>query len=262
MCVCAQWLSCLRLFVTPWTKAHQDPLSMGFSQQESWSGLPFPPLADLPDPGIDPRLLFLQANPLTLRPLRLPIDRNDVNSKLHSEEVFEADFMEKEGHWLNPERQVAFENAGERVKGSICSIRVRKRRWCDDSGEGCLGQVTKAPTCERELFFILSLMWVIPCSFLSMCGWGRFWPSCPWGKATGLSHHEARSELWGCNVSEADAEFTSSMCQALFTCYLSKPHINPKHWDSDHLHLHPGNRGTGRFSDLSRRWVFVLVRIG
>ena len=42
--MCAQSLSCVRLFVTPWTVAHQAPLSMGFSRQEYWSGLPFPPL--------------------------------------------------------------------------------------------------------------------------------------------------------------------------------------------------------------------------
>ena len=36
----------------PWTVACQAPLSMGFSRQEYWSGLPFPPLGDLPDPGI------------------------------------------------------------------------------------------------------------------------------------------------------------------------------------------------------------------
>ena len=47
-------LSCVRLCVTPWTVAHQAPLSMGFSRQECWSGLPFPPPGDLPDPGIKP----------------------------------------------------------------------------------------------------------------------------------------------------------------------------------------------------------------
>ena len=45
-------LSCVRLFATPWTVAHQDPLSMGFSRQEHWSGLPCPPPGDLPHPGI------------------------------------------------------------------------------------------------------------------------------------------------------------------------------------------------------------------
>ena len=42
------------LFVTPWTVAHQAPLSMGFPRQEYWSGLPFPPPVDFPDPGIEP----------------------------------------------------------------------------------------------------------------------------------------------------------------------------------------------------------------
>ena len=38
--------------MTPWTVAHQASLSMGFSRQEYWSGLPFPSPEDLPDPGI------------------------------------------------------------------------------------------------------------------------------------------------------------------------------------------------------------------
>ena len=48
-------LSQVRLFVTPWTIARQAPLSMEFSRQEYWSGLPFPPPGDLPNPGIKPR---------------------------------------------------------------------------------------------------------------------------------------------------------------------------------------------------------------
>ena len=46
--------SCVRLFATPWTVTHQAPLSMGFSRQEYWSGLPFPSPGDLPDPGFEP----------------------------------------------------------------------------------------------------------------------------------------------------------------------------------------------------------------
>ena len=49
--------SCVRLFVTPWTMAHQAPLSMGFSRQEYWSGLPFPSPGNLPYPGIKPTSL-------------------------------------------------------------------------------------------------------------------------------------------------------------------------------------------------------------
>ena len=44
--------SCVRLFVTPWTVASQAPQSMGFPRQEYYSGLPFLPSGDLPDPGI------------------------------------------------------------------------------------------------------------------------------------------------------------------------------------------------------------------
>ena len=52
--VCAHQVTsvCVRLFATPWTVTHQAPLSMGFSRQEYWSGLPCPIPGDLPDPGI------------------------------------------------------------------------------------------------------------------------------------------------------------------------------------------------------------------
>ena len=52
-CKC-QPLSHVQLFATPQTAAHQAPLSMGFSRQEHWSGLPFSPPRDLSDPGIKP----------------------------------------------------------------------------------------------------------------------------------------------------------------------------------------------------------------
>ena len=58
-------LSHVRLFATLWTVAHQAPLSMGFSRQEYWSGLPFPSPGDFPDPGIEPRFPALQADALT-----------------------------------------------------------------------------------------------------------------------------------------------------------------------------------------------------
>ena len=61
-------LSCVRLFATPWTLAHQAPASMGFSRQEYWSGLPFPSPGNLPDPGIEPRSPMLQAGTLTSEP--------------------------------------------------------------------------------------------------------------------------------------------------------------------------------------------------
>ena len=55
LCICV--LSCVQLFATPWTVAHQTPLSKEFFRQEYWSGLLFPSLGDLPNPGIKPSFL-------------------------------------------------------------------------------------------------------------------------------------------------------------------------------------------------------------
>ena len=63
------------LFVTPWTVAHQAPLSMGFPRLEYWSRLPFPSPGDLPEPGIEPSLLHLlhwQVDSLPSEPPRKP----------------------------------------------------------------------------------------------------------------------------------------------------------------------------------------------
>ena len=61
-------LSRVRLFATPWTVARQAPLSMGFSRQECWSGLPFPSLGDLPNPGIEHGSPALQADSSSSEP--------------------------------------------------------------------------------------------------------------------------------------------------------------------------------------------------
>ena len=67
-------LSCVRLFATLWTVAHQAPPPMGFSKEEYWSGLPFPSPWDLPNPGIKPRSPTLQADTLTSEPPGKPIN--------------------------------------------------------------------------------------------------------------------------------------------------------------------------------------------
>ena len=59
--VCVQTLSCVRLFAAPWTVSRQAPLSLGFPGQEYWSGKPFPPPGDLPDPGMEPMSLMSPA---------------------------------------------------------------------------------------------------------------------------------------------------------------------------------------------------------
>ena len=54
------------IFATPWTIAHQAPLSVGFSRRGYWSWLPFPSPGDLADPGIEPSLVHWQADSLLL----------------------------------------------------------------------------------------------------------------------------------------------------------------------------------------------------
>ena len=61
-------LSHVQLFAIPWTIAYQAPLSMRFSRQEYWSGLPFPSPGFLPNPGIKPISLALQTDDLPSEP--------------------------------------------------------------------------------------------------------------------------------------------------------------------------------------------------
>ena len=72
MSTCAQSLSRVRLFETPWAIAHQTPPSIAFSRHEYWSGFPFPPPRDLPNPGIEPRSPALQADSLFTEPSGFP----------------------------------------------------------------------------------------------------------------------------------------------------------------------------------------------
>ena len=67
MCVLGRF-SHVQLFATLWTVAQQAPLSVGFSREEYWSGLLFPFLGDLPDPGIEPSSPALQADALPSEP--------------------------------------------------------------------------------------------------------------------------------------------------------------------------------------------------
>ena len=60
LCVLSRF-SHVHLFVTLWTIAHQTPLSRGFSRQEYWGGLPWPPPGDLPNPRIEPASLMSPA---------------------------------------------------------------------------------------------------------------------------------------------------------------------------------------------------------
>ena len=81
-CVCVlSRFSYVRLFATLWTVAHQAPLSVGFSRQEYWSGVPCPSPGDLPDLGTEPASLMspeLAAGSLPLAPLGSGSPRSGV----------------------------------------------------------------------------------------------------------------------------------------------------------------------------------------
>ena len=86
MCACLlSRFSRIRLFVTLWTVARRAPLSMGFSRQENWSGLPFPSPGDLPGPEIEPvspATPALQVDSLPLRPQGSPNDEVEGTLKI------------------------------------------------------------------------------------------------------------------------------------------------------------------------------------
>ena len=67
--VCVLVMQLCLILASSWTIACQTPLSMEFSRQEYWSGLPLPSAGDPPDPGIKPRSSALQTDSLLLKPL-------------------------------------------------------------------------------------------------------------------------------------------------------------------------------------------------
>ena len=75
VCMRAQSFRHVRLFATLWTVACQTPLSTGFSRQEYWSGLPFPPPGDLPTQGSNPGSPALQADSLPSDPSGKPREK-------------------------------------------------------------------------------------------------------------------------------------------------------------------------------------------
>ena len=93
------WHGCVlshfsHIFRIPWTIAHQAPLSMGFSRQEHWSGLPFPP-PDLPNPGFDPESLRSPVLAGSFFPLALPGKQAPVTTGPpgNSQQTYHPDFV-------------------------------------------------------------------------------------------------------------------------------------------------------------------------
>ena len=96
-------LSHVRMFVIPWTAALQGPLSMEFSRQEYWSGLPFSPPEDLPNPRIKPLSPALQADSLPSEPPGKPLSDTGFAN------IFFLPFYGLSLHFLTESFLVSFE---------------------------------------------------------------------------------------------------------------------------------------------------------
>ena len=86
-------LSRVQLFATPWTTAYQAPLSMEFSRQQYWSGLPFPSPGDLPKPGIEPGSPALQTDTLPSEPPTGPQRKGKNQSEKIYENIISKNFL-------------------------------------------------------------------------------------------------------------------------------------------------------------------------
>ena len=113
--MCAHSLSCVQLFVTPWTVVHQVPLSVEFSRQEYWSGLywsesPFPSPGNLPNPGIEPKSPTLQADSLPSEPAGKPNCNSFLKGRLrHQSHPFWLSFLITTGRlipYVHPDSHV------------------------------------------------------------------------------------------------------------------------------------------------------------
>ena len=94
----------VQLSVTPWTAAHQAPLSMELYRQKYGSGLPFPTPGDLPDPGIEPPSLMslvLAGGVFTTEPAGKPLKHCGLNAVIRSLRVRKYVFMHDGLYFLN-----------------------------------------------------------------------------------------------------------------------------------------------------------------
>ena len=110
--------------MTPWTVAHQVPLSMEFSRQEYWSGLPFPSPEDLLNPGIKPRSPTLQADSLPAESREKP-----KNTGVGNLSLFQRVFLTQELNWgLLDDYTVEVMN---RFEGLVLVDRVPEELWAE-----------------------------------------------------------------------------------------------------------------------------------
>ena len=110
--------------LTLWTGAHRAPLSMGFSRQESWSGLPCPSPVDLPNPGIEPKSPALQADSLPFEPPGKPNKVKEFTYSKHLKGMFSVKFF---SHCAERRQQSLQRALGNRGTGFHSSPHVGSR---------------------------------------------------------------------------------------------------------------------------------------
>ena len=112
--------------MTPWTVVHQAPLSIEFSRQEHWSGLPFPSPEYLPDPGIEPGSSALQADTLPSGPPgKLPSNsglKNPMGGSLFYIVRIKEKDRQRGGHWQGHKTMLS---------PGKCSFQVQVAGLCD-----------------------------------------------------------------------------------------------------------------------------------
>ena len=117
--------------MTPWTAAHQTPLSMGFSRQEYWRGLTCPPPGDLPNPGIEPRSPTLWADSLLSEPPGKPKKTGVGNLSL-----LKGIFLTQASNWgfLHYRQifyQLSYQESPFLLSVQFCSVAQSCLTFCD-----------------------------------------------------------------------------------------------------------------------------------
>ena len=113
-CAVLSHFSHVWLFMALWIVAHQIPLSMGFSRQEYWSGLPCPPLGDLPDPGTKPTSLTSPAL---------------AGGFFTTNTTWEAPLSKLERDHLNTGNFFQLEKTIHEIHLKTASLKIWKKKW-------------------------------------------------------------------------------------------------------------------------------------